>query len=154
MIEFSGGSLFMQKIGEEPVVLADNMVGTAEYELSANEDAPMYINMNNNKEFTFETTCSDLSLFKDVFYNPYQPSNLALEFDRPIMIQTRWHKKPRIRKKWLKRYGMKPDVVKVKMEATTIEYNTNSKNVSFESDGKREYVLRQDQKRRGLKIEW
>lgn len=49
MIEFSGGTLFMQKINEKPVVLADNMVGTAEYELSANEDAPMYINMNNNK---------------------------------------------------------------------------------------------------------
>lgn len=154
MIEFSGGTLFMQKINENQVVLADNMVGTAEYELSANEDAPMYINMNNNKELTFETTCSNLSLFKDIFYNPYQPSNLALEFDRPIMIQARWHKKPRIRKKWLKRYGMKPDVVKVKMEATTVEYNTNSKNVSFESDGKREYVLRPDQKRRGLKIEW
>lgn len=95
-----------------------------------------------------------MSLFKDIFYNPYKQNNLALEFDRPIMIQARWHKKPRIRKKWLKRYGMKPDVVKVKMEATTVEYNTNSKNVSFESDGKREYVLRPDQKRRGLKIEW
>lgn len=154
MIEFSGGALFMQKINEDPVLLGDNVVGTAEYELSANEEAPMYIHTNSNKEFTFETTCSNMSLFEKLFYNPYQSSNFTLEFDHPIMIQARWHKKRRIRKKWLKRYGMEPDVVKVKMEAATIEYDELSRGFSFETNGKREYVLRPDQKRRGLKIEW
>lgn len=154
MIEFSGGALFMQKINEDPVLLGDNVVGTAEYELSANEEAPMYIHTNSNKEFTFETTCSNMSLFEKLFYNPYQSSNFTLEFDHPIMIQARWHKKRRIRKKWLKRYGMKPDVVKVKMEAATIEYDELSRGFSFETNSKREYVLRPDQKRRGLKIEW
>ena len=154
MSEFSGGTLFMQKINEDPVLLGDNVVGTAEYELSANEEAPMYIHTNSNKEFTFETTYLNMSLFEKLFYNPYQSSNFTLEFDRPIMIQARWHKKRRIRKKWLKRYGMKPDVVKVKMEAATIEYDANNKDVSLETNGKREYVLRPDQKRRGLKIEW
>lgn len=154
MIEFSGGTLFMQKINEDPVLLEDNVVGTAEYELSANEEAPMYIHTNSNKEFTFETTCLDMSLFEKLFYNPDQSSNFTLEFDHPIMIQARWHKKRRVCKKWLKRYGMKPDVIKVKMKATVIEYDANNKDFSFETDGKREYVLRLDQKRRGLKIEW
>ena len=95
-----------------------------------------------------------MSLFEKLFYNPYQSSNFTLEFDHPIMIQARWHKKRRICKKWLKRYGMKPDVIKVKMKATTIEYDANNKDVNLETDGKREYVLRLDQKRRGLKIEW
>lgn len=70
------------------------------------------------------------------------------------MIQARWHKKRRVCKKWLKRYGMKPDVIKVKMKAAIIEYDANNKDVSLGTDGKREYVLRPDQKRRGLKIEW
>ena len=35
----------------------------------------------------------------------------AMEFDAPILIQARWHKKWRTRKKWLKRYGMKKDTV-------------------------------------------
>ena len=154
MIEFSGGTLFMQKINEDPVLLGDNMVGTAEYELSANEEAPIYIHTNSNKEFTFETTCSNMSLFEKLFYNPYQSSNFTLEFDHPIMIQARWHKKRRVCKKWLKRYGMKPDVIKIKMKAAIIEYDANNKDVSLVTDGKREYVLRPDQKRRGLKIEW
>lgn len=154
MIEFSGGTLFMQKINEDPVLLGDNVAGIAEYELNANEEAPMYIHTNSNKEFTFETTCSNMSLFEKLFYNPYQSSNFTLEFDHPIMIQARWHKKRRVCKKWLKRYGMKPDVIKIKMKAAIIEYDANNKDVSLETDGKREYVLRPDQKRRGLKIEW
>lgn len=154
MIEFSGGTLFMQKINEDPVLLGDNVVGTAEYELNANEEAPMYIHTNSNKEFTFETTCSNMSLFEKLFYNPYQSSNFTLEFDHPIMIQARWHKKRRVCKKWLKRYGMKPDVIKIKMKVAIIEYDANNKDVSLETDGKREYVLRPDQKRRRLKIEW
>ena len=57
-------------------------------------------------------------------------------------------------KKWLKRYGMKSDVVRVKMKATTVEHDAYSGDFSFEVNGGREYVLRPDQKRRGIKIEW
>ena len=52
---------------------------------------------------------------------PNQPYKVT--YDVPIMIQSRWHKKPRVNKKWLKRYGMKPDVVKVEMDVDQIEYS-------------------------------
>ena len=83
------------------------------------------------------------------------------------MIQARWHKNPRIRKKWLKRFGMKPDTVKVKVDAKVVEYYpkrtfngqyydedilTTSVNFNCETDTL-EYIWRPDQKRRGLKIE-
>lgn len=76
-----------------------------------------------------------------------------MEYLIPIMVQARWHKKPRIRKKWLKRFGMKTDVIKVKVNATAGEYHTNDGNFDFEIDDM-QYFWRPDQKRRELKIEW
>lgn len=78
----------------------------------------------------------------------------------PIMIQSRWHKKHRINKKWLKRYGMKKDRVLVKYDVDSISpdnsydpYNLiESKGFNMELSNMR-YHFRPDQLRRNLKIE-
>lgn len=77
----------------------------------------------------------------------------SLSFDIPIMIQARWHKKERIRKKWLKRYGMKPDSVKVEIPQCYANYDTGTGQVNFNT-GEIKYKFRQDQLRKGIKIEW
>lgn len=170
MIDFSGGSLFIQRPNEEPVLLGNGMIGTMEYELSADEEAPAYINLNKNKECTFEFTYPDFSsvLPLNNLFDQYTPNNFTIEFNHPIMIQARWHKKPRVRKKWLKRYGMKPDFIRVCADATTIKYHpghivdeykcsdgimSTFDSFDFETSGL-DYALRPDQKRRGIKIEW
>jgi hypothetical protein len=48
---------------------------------------------------------------------------------------------------------MKPDTVKVRINATVGEYHTDDGSFDFEAD-KYEYVWRPDQMRRGIKIEW
>ena len=77
----------------------------------------------------------------------------------PIMIQARWHKKPRINKKWLKRYGMKKDKVLVRCDVVSVYINTECEN-PYEIEHKfnmglnsMEYKFRPDQLRKNLKIE-
>lgn len=85
---------------------------------------------------------------------PWSPiDTFWFEHDTPIMIQARWHKKKRINKKWLKRYGMKSDVVKTRHKARALSYNTMYGDFEFKTIGKSEYILRPDQKRKHLKIE-
>jgi hypothetical protein len=88
------------------------------------------------------------------FYNMPQPNGkFTIEAYINIMIQARWHKKARVRKKWLKRFGMKPDTVKMRANATAGEYHTDDGSFDFESDIP-EYLWRLDQLRRDLKIEF
>jgi hypothetical protein len=86
-------------------------------------------------------------------YKPFElTGKFSIEYSVGILVQARWHKKKRINKKWLKRYGMKPDTVKMKAEAHALNYNTETGECEFEVD-KLEYIWRPDQKRRNLKIE-
>lgn len=113
--------------------------------------------------------------FSDVIFNTELidqlcfPNNktFKIQSEIPIMIQARWHKKRRINKKWLKRYGMKPDTVKIEMDVNQLEYTPgeyidrcetgiigtyNSFNFSFKTNEIR-YIFRPDQLRHGIKIE-
>lgn len=83
---------------------------------------------------------------------PPSSDSYDLETYIPIMIQARWHKKPRIRKKWLKRYGMKSDTVKIVMHANSMSINP-LKGYLIETEFKLDdfqYDLRPDQKRRDI----
>ena len=74
---------------------------------------------------------------RDAFDELCRPSNspeLTMEWDTPILIQARWHKKARIRKKWLKRYGYKEDVVKTIAKARQGEYNTETGEYEIDVD--------------------
>ena len=101
------------------------------------------------------TDCSSLLNYKSDFYN----KPMYVEYYIPILIQARWHKKPRINKKWLKRYGMKKDRVLVKCDVDSISPDNSydpydlieSKGFNFELSNM-QYKFRPDQLRRNLKI--
>lgn len=83
-------------------------------------------------------SCIDATINQDLFNELRTPSSslgFAIEGETPILIQARWHKKARIRKKWLKRYGYKEDKVKTIMKAKYGEFNkeTGECNIEIES---------------------
>lgn len=109
-----------------------------------------------NQTATFECESVDISPFFDYAYSKL--SNI--EYEIPIRIQACWHKKKRINKKWLKRYGMKEDVVRVKCDVDSISpdnsydpYNlVESKGFNMELSNV-QYQFRPDQLRKNMKIE-
>lgn len=133
--------------------LSDNLYGDIEIDtLSLNEIPDIVCNLNNmeSASFSCETTFADLSCLD---YKPFEPTKtFNIEYNVPILVQAKWHRKKRINKKWLKRYGMKSDTVKMKATARTLSYNTETGECEFEVD-KLEYIWRPDQKRKNLKIE-
>ena len=153
-VEFlNGGSLYMQKPDGDFTLLGENVSGVAEVELSADEVAPISYNLSSDVSLSFDMTYEDLNLLNSFCNSSVPTGRFTLQYEHLIMIQARWHKKARIRKKWLKRYGMKPDVVKVDVYANAINYNPIDGSFDFE-ENKRRYIFRPDQKRRGIKIEW
>ena len=48
-------------------------------------------------------TIRDSGLFNDILNS--NNNNYCVKFNIPILVQTRYHKKSRINKKWIKRYG-------------------------------------------------
>lgn len=142
----------------EPIIEFDDISGmTIETEIEPSSLSKEVLQFNHCAFFECElTNCSSFinyitDLNDKAFY---------IEYDIPIMIQSRWHKKYRINKKWLKRYGMKKDNVSVRCDVDSISpdksydpYNLiESKGFNLELSNMR-YKFRPDQMRRNLKIE-
>lgn len=70
-------------------------------------------------EFSISTDCINTECLSEIAQNNSYP--FTAEFDAPVLIQARWHKKWRTRKKWLKRYGMKEDTIRVTGMIESIE---------------------------------
>ena len=88
----------------------------------------------NSGTFSCEsTTVINQDLFNELC-TPSISSEFTMEYDTPIIIQARWHKKARIRKKWLKRYGYKEDTVKTMAKAKCGEYNIETGETSIDVD--------------------
>ena len=150
-IEFDKGTLFMT-VGDKTTVLGEGIPFIEDIELSGKEYLSHQYHLNAPPELSFEIHSVDLARLDD-FCSIHQPNEkFIIEYSKNIMIQARWHKKKRINKKYLKRYGMKPDTVKIRANATVGEYHADDGSFDFETD-KPEYVWRPDQKRKGLKIE-
>lgn len=149
-INFNNGSLYMIN-GDQTVPLGVGAF-TEEIELSANETPAVKYNLMNSASMEFEVSGLNIELLNS-FCLPYSGEAFTLQYERPIMIQARWHKKPRINKKWLKRFGMKKDTVQVDTSANAINYNPIDGSFDFEAT-QRKYILRPDQERNGIKIEW
>ena len=150
--ESAKGDIFIT-IDGETTQFAKGVNLTEEIEMSASEEPVRLYHFNDTPSVSFEVSGMNLALLND-YCNATLPSGkFTIEADIKIMIQARWHKNQRIRKKWLKRFGMKPDTVKIRMDAKTGKYHTNDGSFDFETD-KYEYVWRPDQMRKGLKIEW
>ena len=111
-----------------------------------------------NHETSFECELTDCSLLFSYTTN-FNDKPLYVEYYIPIMIQARWHKKPRINKKWLKRYGMKKDTLLVRCNVesfTPNTYNPYSTGDHIECGitlSGMDYKFRPDQLRRNLKLE-
>lgn len=135
--------------------------------MSAESDSPLFISLTtiNTAEFSCVGEV-DLSSIRDMAYLSNKPQTIMYEV--PIMIQARWHKKNRVNKKWLKRYGMKPDAIKAEMNIRALEcipehIDNESKcktspsciynSWNFETDMPI-YKYRPDQMRKNLKIEF
>lgn len=114
---------------------------------------------------TFENAYINRALLERLVV-PRDAKPEKLEYNIPIMIQARWHKRKRINKKWLKRYGMKPDVIKATMNIRECTYESGHivgkddigirstcDSWDFETDMPI-YKYRPDQMRRNLKIQW
>lgn len=116
-----------------------------------------------NHSASFEGELADCSSLFSSLFNYVTDLNdkpFYIEYDIPIMIQARWHKKRRINKKWLKRYGMKKDKVSVRCDVDSISPDNSydpydlieSKGFNVEFSNM-QYKFRQDQLRKNLKIE-
>lgn len=92
------------------------------------------------------TTIFNQELF-DELCKPSTSSEFTIECYTPILIQARWHKKARIRKKWLKRYGYKEDKLKTIIRAKYGEFNLETGECDIEVESI-EYVFKPYQLRR------
>ena len=146
-------TLYMTNSNGEQVKFGDGFYGDIEIDtLSPNEVPSIIGTLKSAPTISFEMSAQDLSILNDLTHKPFHPTkNFDIEYNTPILIQSRWHKKRRINKKWLKRYGMKSDTVKMKAVASTASYDTDTGEFDFEVD-KLTYVWRPDQKRKYLKI--
>ena len=136
---------------------SDCVVESAEWDLSATECVPMTVTMSSAPvEFEASVGYINNSLLSQMCGTPsYDNTEFVWHYAVPIWIQARWHKKARIRKKWLKRYGMKFDVVTAAGVASVVNWDTQSNTWDFLTDACHvEYLWKPHQKRREIKIEW
>ena len=133
--ELNNGTLYMIEPDGSQVELGDNVFGDIEIDTcSPNETPDMCYHLANaaSASFSCEMTLADLGCLSPNSFKPAK--NFGIEHDIEILSQARWHKKKRINKKWRKRYGMKPDTVKMKAEARILNYDTESGEFNFEID--------------------
>lgn len=151
--ELGNGTLYMTEPDGRQSELGEIFSGDIEVDtLSPNEIPEIIYNFQKaaTASFSGEMTLTGLNCLG---YKPFElTEKFSIEHNVGILTQARCHKKKRINKKWLKRYGMKSDTVKVKAKARTISYNIDTGDCEFEVD-KLEYIWRPDQKRKNLKIE-
>lgn len=151
--ELNNGTLYMMDSNGRQFELGDDLYGDIEIDTcSPNEIPDIVYNLQNvaSASLSCEMTLADLSCLD---YKPFEPEeNFSIEYNVPILVQARWHKKKRINKKWLKRYGMKSDTVKMKADARRLSYNIDTGVCEFEAD-KLEYIWKPDHKKKNLKIE-
>lgn len=150
-IESNKGDIFITMDGET-TLFASGIPFTEEAETSASENPTHLYHFNDIPRVSLEVSGMNLALLNDYCNTTIPNGKLTIEADINIMIQARWHKKKRINKKWLKRFGMRQDTVKIKANAIAGEYHTDDGSFDFEIDTT-EYLWRPDQKRKNLKIE-
>lgn len=150
-MELGNGTLYMVGSNGKQSILGDIVCGSVEVDTcSPNETPDIHYHLANAANMSLEMSAIDLDCLA---YKPFESSkDFWFEYKIDILSQARWHRKKRINKKWLKRYGMKPDTVKVRARARALNYEYLAGEFDFETDSF-EYIWRPDQKRKHLKIE-
>lgn len=90
------------------------------------EDAVKYLNNLSYNEFIFET--NNLYVNYDLINKMFNPRPNSYIIAYTEYVQVRQHKKRRINKKWLKRYGLKP----VQVESDGWKIHNTHEDGSFE----------------------
>lgn len=148
-ISFGSGSWYIDGVKSDCIIGVD-LAQTTESETSGITYLSPRFSADADMSFECEMTINK-NLMQQLCYPPVSDC-YDLETYIPIMIQARWHKKPRIRKKWLKRYGTKSDKLKVMMRTNSMSI-TPLDGYLIETEFKLDdlqYKLRPDQKRRDL----
>lgn len=157
MIEFKANNMKMIDV--------DTLETISEYDINdtvITTEVEAYSLSKDKLSLTYEATCDmeaeGLSLLK--YEIDFNNKPLYIEYNIPIMIQARWHKKKRVNKKWLKRYGMKKDTLLVRCDVdsispvtTTDPYYTTEHTEYDMTFSNMQYKFRPDQLRKHLKIE-
>lgn len=158
MIEFKANSFQILDIDTAQPIADFNDIRDVTIESEVEESSLSKEKLSFNHEASFECELIDCSSLLN-YATDFNDKPLYVEYYIPILIQARWHKKPRINKKWLKRYGMKKDKVLVKCDVDSISPdNTYDPYDLVESGGfnielsNMQYKFRPDQLRRNLKI--
>ena len=148
-LEFGSGAFFLIGDDGQHMPLGDCFSGTLEYEPYDEVVEPVLSTLNKDYSFTYELNAIDLELLsQSCHFDPSQ--NFTVEYNMPIMIQARWHKKAKVRKKWLHRYGMRPDKVCVKTDNAYLSEHEGC--IEFETESLL-YIWKPHQQRNGLKME-
>jgi len=116
-IELTGGTLINLTNNKEIYKIADFNDAICTTELSA-DTSPIY-HMTGEASLNAELDYLNVEALKSL--TAQSTKNLYLEYDIPILIQTRYHKKKRINKKWIKRYGFKGGLIHCQSPTTAIE---------------------------------
>lgn len=152
MIELGKGTLFFGGVDFTPLAFGE-LTMSSDIPISDKEEQPRWMMLDVKKDvgLSFEIKAVDFNLLEQASRMPTS-NNFTLTYEKQIMIQARWHKRNRTNKKWLKRYGMKPDTVNVSCDANTCAYDVIDG--SFDIDASSfKYNLKPHQKRRNIKIE-
>lgn len=110
----------------EPIVKFDGVGAVSlESELETNSLSKEVLSF--TREASFECKLTDDSPLLDHMSGSSDKLCYTM-FNIPIMVQARWHKKPRVNKKWLKRYGMKKDSIVATCDVVVINPNIDHDN--------------------------
>ena len=157
MIEFKATNMKMVDIDTSEIISEydlNNAVIETEVETHSLSKEKLFF----TTEATFDVRAEDISLLN--YATDFNGKPFYIEYNIPIMIQSRWHKNKRINKKWLKRYGMKKDSILVRCDVESISPSTShdpyylTEYVEYGMTlNNMQYKFRPDQLRKHLKIE-
>lgn len=116
-IKLTNGTLIDLTNNKEICKVTDFNDGICTTELSA--DAFPIHHITTTADLNIELEHLDIESFKSLTTQPVK--SFYLEYDIPILIQKRYHKKKRINKKWIKRYGFKKAYIHCQSPTTTVE---------------------------------
>lgn len=158
MMEFRANSFQILDYGTlEPVYTADNINSLVTTEVDTYSLSQEVLTFNH--EAYFEAELIDMPPLL-TYTTDLSDKPLYIAYTVPAMVQARWHKKHRINKKWLKRYGMKKDTVVVRYNVESVYPSTHydplgmTEHVEYGMTfSNMEYKFRPDQLRRNLKLE-
>lgn len=137
--EITGGGLFLSD-GTKFMDIQGIESMNVRYESSDKEELKVVNTFHNNLsgEITLENCEINESLFNQYFRPTYQ--NLLLSFDLSYAIPVKSHKKKRIFKKWLKRYGVKVDHITLDFQVITYDTQTSEAECEMTNESVKTYV--------------